>query len=348
MATRFKITRYFLVSRLQEKHSHSKCSSDVLQSMRINVFEEDSDKVVWYKERYLGDEEIIENIVHNHTNAVCWTVHRPQRGWYVRMRSPTFPPGVFIPFTPLSSNSPYYSEAALSFRSRTNIPVEPIANFASGSLSTLHSGQSTPTVHSYPPSPTVTVIVEPPSPPIIDEQLNKIAGKQQERSDNNNRKPSAATQVTEFVLSPHSAVPIATESASLFSRALALIKKQHPAPSHSFSLTRIPTSPRDAAAPPPPYQANPAAVPFPPSVPVPAVPPLAAAPLLTFYDTTPAFTVRTLSGIIEINRVEERMLGVDTSFWVTVALTYLDFLEEREVSFSSSFAFSFLSVVIVY
>jgi len=33
-----------------------------------------------------------------------------------------------------------------------------------------------------------------------------------------------------------------------------------------------------------------------------------------------------------LNQVEERTLGVETSFWIAVALTYLEFLEEREVS----------------
>lgn len=42
--------------------------------------------------------------------------------------------------------------------------------------------------------------------------------------------------------------------------------------------------------------------------------------------------LRSLSGMIELNQVEERTLGVETSFWIAVALTYLEFLEEREVS----------------
>jgi hypothetical protein len=42
-------------------------------------------------------------------------------------------------------------------------------------------------------------------------------------------------------------------------------------------------------------------------------------------------TVGSVTGLLEIDRAEERMLGVDTSFWIAVALTYLEFLEEREV-----------------
>jgi hypothetical protein len=55
-------------------------------------------------------------------------------------------------------------------------------------------------------------------------------------------------------------------------------------------------------------------------------------PLIVFHDQTPVLTVRSLTGLIEMNKAEESYLGVDTSFWIAVALTYLEFLEEREVS----------------
>ena len=42
--------------------------------------------------------------------------------------------------------------------------------------------------------------------------------------------------------------------------------------------------------------------------------------------------VRRVTGVIEIDREEERFLGIEASFWIAVALTYLDFLEDREVS----------------
>lgn len=59
-------------------------------------------------------------------------------------------------------------------------------------------------------------------------------------------------------------------------------------------------------------------------------------PLLVFHDRTPVLTVHSLTGLIEIDLTEERLLGVETSFWITVALTYLEFLEEREVRTSVS------------
>jgi len=40
-------------------------------------------------------------------------------------------------------------------------------------------------------------------------------------------------------------------------------------------------------------------------------------------------TVGSLTGLIEVNQQEEQLLGIDTSFWIAVALTYLDFWESR-------------------
>lgn len=55
-------------------------------------------------------------------------------------------------------------------------------------------------------------------------------------------------------------------------------------------------------------------------------------PLLTFHDRTPILTVRSITGLLEIDQTEEKLMGVQTSFWIAVALTYLEFLEERDVS----------------
>ncbi|KAF8152688.1 hypothetical protein K438DRAFT_1864302 [Mycena galopus ATCC 62051] len=52
-------------------------------------------------ECFLEDEEIIEHLVHNETRRIHWTMHRPRNGWYIRIRSPAFPPG-----------------------SRTNVPIQ--------------------------------------------------------------------------------------------------------------------------------------------------------------------------------------------------------------------------------
>ena len=58
-------------------------------------------------------------------------------------------------------------------------------------------------------------------------------------------------------------------------------------------------------------------------------------PFLIHHDRTPVLTFGSFTGLIEIDAVEEKMLGVDRSFWIAVSLTYLEFLENREVSRSA-------------
>ncbi|KAE9399412.1 hypothetical protein BT96DRAFT_920200 [Gymnopus androsaceus JB14] len=56
------------------------------------------------------NEPIIEHLVRNSTSTVRWIIHRPgPKGWYIRIRSPSFPPGVFIPLIPVPSKSPLHS-----------------------------------------------------------------------------------------------------------------------------------------------------------------------------------------------------------------------------------------------
>ncbi|KAJ3569133.1 hypothetical protein NP233_g5253 [Leucocoprinus birnbaumii] len=311
-------------------------TTDVLQDMRVNVYEEGSaERPIWYKvERFLGDNEIIEQLVHNQTSKVCWTIHRPFRGWYIRLRSPTFPAGVFIPLTPVPQASPYHVDASLSFSSRTNpTPMssgqpEPIQQ----SL-TLPNGNST-TTHLRPPGGGGSGGGSngPPPPP---------------RGGMNSQ-----SQVTQFILAP-TGTAIAQQNPnqqSFFSRALSMLKSHSPTHSNSFTLSRVPIN--TPLSPPPPYALNlPVAdasrstVALMNSTPAPAQAPTSNAggntataaavvplhaPLLTFHDRTPVLTVRSLTGLLEIEKAEEALLGVDTSFWVAVALTYLEFLEERE------------------
>ncbi|KJA22616.1 hypothetical protein HYPSUDRAFT_139010, partial [Hypholoma sublateritium FD-334 SS-4] len=288
-------------------------STDVLQDMRVTVCAEGSDK-----ERFLGDDEIVENIVHNATSSVEWSIHRPIRGWYIRIRSPTFPPGVFIPLTPVSAGSVLHTEAAMSFNTRTNIPTPPGLLAESSSQFTLQdreSTSSTASVHSYPPTPTATtqINIRPPSPiDITDASFERTPQKARPR------RPAqgSPSQITQFLLSAHSSQPVEQPvNASLFARALSLVKSQRPSHSNSFTLSRVLAA---QSPPPPPYASN-------------ISPPAHVhMPLLVFHDRTPVLTVRSLTGLLEIDKAEERLMGVSTSFWIAIALTYLEFLEERE------------------
>ncbi|KAK7029514.1 hypothetical protein VNI00_014547 [Paramarasmius palmivorus] len=291
-------------------------SSDVLQDARIEVLEENSDKVVWYKERFLAEHEIIEQVVHNQSSKVCWTIHRPMRGWYIRIRSPSFPPGVYISVTPVPTSSPHHSDAAMSFKSRTNLP-----NTSDDPAFTLQAGASTSTVHSYPPTPppAPALVIHPPTPPTSQSELPKEKDKEKEKEKEKLTRKLARPSISEFVLTPYVAP---ASSTSFFSRVYNAIRDYDRLSSNSFTLSRIsvqsPTAYVAAAA------SSSAALASPNS---PAS--VKCLPLLTFHDRTSLLTVRSISGLIEIDLAEEKLVGVETSFWITVALTYLDFLQDR-------------------
>ncbi|KAG7087399.1 hypothetical protein E1B28_013369 [Marasmius oreades] len=289
-------------------------SSDVLEDARINVLDEQSSSVIWFKERYLGDHEIVDHVVHNSTSTICWTVHKPLKGWYIRIRSPTFPPGVFIPLMPLSPRSPHYGEAALTFTSRTSIPSVKDAEIsiqASASAS-----PNTSTVHSYPPTPPAvpSLVLQPASPPASPKSTTKPTSLDSEHS----KISWTSTSTTDFVIAPY--LPAAT-SPSLFSRIVSAIKDRETLGSNSFTISRI------AVQAPPPYVSTGTmgiaslASSSPTS--------LKCLPLLTFRDRTSFLTARSMNGLLELDQAEECLLGVDTAFWIAVALTYLDFLNDR-------------------
>ncbi|KAJ3494611.1 hypothetical protein NLJ89_g10774 [Agrocybe chaxingu] len=233
------------------------------------------------------------------------------------------------PSEDVPSSAPFYTDAALSFNSRTNIPVT--SNPAEEVQFTLQEEQvasSSSSVHSYPPTPTAVVNVIPPTP-------NDVPGS----SKSPPRKPLRAppmvsSQITQFVLAPSSIQPAQQlVNASFLARAFSALKSQRPSHSNSFTLSRL--LPPNPQSPPPPYasrisvvteaaQSTTAIVPEQPPQ------PLLHTPLLVFHDQTPVLTVRSLTGLIELDQAEERLLGVDTAFWIAVALTYLEFLEERE------------------
>lgn len=268
-------------------------------------------------------------------------MHRPKRGWYIRVRSPSFPPGVFISLLPLPQTSPYYAEAALSFACRTNLPRSAPSSDARPSPFTKHSTDSEITltngsrdsVHSYPPTPPQgpAVVISPPSPRSVHAKLDSVSlsPPTQQR-----RLPRATVQsaVTHFILTPHSHahVPQPTQPTSLLTRLMAVIKNNAPSHSYSFTLSPLPSAPTPQS---PPLSPTGAGTTSGSSAGSPVVAnPLTPTPLLTFHDRTPVWTARCSSGLIELDERQVRILGVEPAFYVAVALTYLEFLQEREVS----------------
>ncbi|KAJ8454643.1 hypothetical protein ONZ45_g19224 [Pleurotus djamor] len=307
-------------------------SSDVLQDMRINVSAEGSDQVIWFKERFLSDEEIVEHIVHNPTSTICWTIHRPKRGWYIRVRSPTFPPGVFIPITPVPPDTPHHLEGALKFSSRTNA-IQSTMN-----LTMPRASADAASIHSYPPTPPpVVVTIDPPSPTGDISDIN-IDCLHQATSKLSSKAKPPLTQITDFILAPLSSAPSVVESQprSFISRAFSFLKHHSPHHSNSFTLARMLSSKGLPLSPPPPYASEseqshklPTATPALPSSAL-MMDSLVTSPLLTFHDHTPVLTVGSVTGLLELDVEESRALGIDTGFWIAIALTYLQFLEERE------------------
>ncbi|KAI0752018.1 hypothetical protein C8Q74DRAFT_1320278 [Fomes fomentarius] len=307
-------------------------SSDVLEDMRINVCEESTDKVVWYKERFLTDDEILEHIVDNATSTLLWTVHRPKRGWYIRLRTPSFPPGVFIPLLPVPQTSPYHADAALSFACRTNLPPSGPASEGRPPALTTHSTDSEVTLtegsgreqHSYPPTPPTgpVVVVHPPSPRSVHAKLKSVS-LSPPRALRRLSQPLLQSAITNFILTPHSQphVPEPTQAVSIFTRLMAAIKNHAPSHSYSFTLSPVPGALTPAKG-------------FVPIAPAPAgqegTDPLTPLPLLTFHDRTPVFTAYRTSGLLEMDEQLCRNLGVEPSFYIAAALTYLEFLEDRE------------------
>ncbi|KAI8992831.1 hypothetical protein BD414DRAFT_535406 [Trametes punicea] len=311
-------------------------SSDVLEDMRINVSPEGSEKILWYK----ANDEILEHIIDNETSTLLWSIHRPKRGWYIRVRSPSFPPGVFISLLPLPQSSPYYTEAALSFACRTNLPG-PAASPTSEtrpSLPTKHSTDSEVTltngsrdsVHAYPPTPpqAPAVVISPPSPRAVHAKLDSISLSPPSQARRLPR-PTVQSAVTHFVLTPHSHAhaPRPTQPVPLLTRLMSVIKNNAPSHSYSFTLSPIPS-------PSPPQSSLGALGTGTGSAEVggagAGANPPTPTPLLTFHDRTPVWTARCNSGLIEMDERQVRVLGVEPAFYVAVALTYLEFLQERE------------------
>ncbi|KAH9919030.1 uncharacterized protein B0H18DRAFT_1122727 [Fomitopsis serialis] len=279
-------------------------SSDVLADMRVNITEEGSERVIWYKASIsIIYDEIVEHFVENGTSTLLWTIHRPKRGWYIRLRTPSFPPDVFIPLLPLPQTSPYYLDSALTFACRNPPPfsltISSVLNFEQSQETAEKDADKTQdiTTHDVPklggydfkPPPGRTATSSPP----------------------------AKSPITHFVLSPQSRVtPQQAERSSLFTRMFSALKTNAPAHSYTFALSPIP-DPWAPSTPSAQGQYRDAA----PSTPI---------PLLTFFDQTPVWTVNSVSGVIEIDMKLVRSLGVETSFYIAVALTYLDFVSDRE------------------
>ncbi|KIM27027.1 hypothetical protein M408DRAFT_330192 [Serendipita vermifera MAFF 305830] len=143
------------------KHYSIKSSDVIDQRSRITV--EDGSGMLWYKTRELTEHEIVDSLTDAKTNQTRWTIHQPsQKGWYLRLRSPLFPPGACIALTPPQSppqptaghehtgsgtGNPSVTGPVLAFGCQTLVPMAN-ARFGGGSSASARSSVD----HSYPPS----------------------------------------------------------------------------------------------------------------------------------------------------------------------------------------------------
>ncbi|VDB88502.1 unnamed protein product [Peniophora sp. CBMAI 1063] len=280
-------------------------SSDVVSDNRINVLAAGTNTVIWYKEVFLTEHEIVEHVVDNATSRLLWTIHKPLRGWYIRLRAPNFPPNSpGIALEPLSSASPLHVPAALYLMCKTLTPSAPAAP------------PSAPDSHTYPPPPTPpAVVVSPPSPSSVHAKLAELES------------PALRTRTSSFVLSPHvHAIPHKQEG--IFARMARAISTNAPTVNNSFSLSPVIPSTTTASPPitPTPNSAAPMRRPLHPDLAAGAL----GEPLVVFRDTTPVWTMNASSGELELDLAQISTLGVDVVFWVAAALAYTEFLGDRE------------------
>jgi hypothetical protein len=194
------------------------------------------------------------------------------------------------------------------FSCRTNAPSfarKSLARRSSDSETTL-TGESV--VHSYPPTPpqNPTVRMSPPSPRVVHAKLAQIPRDQ------------PVQHITTFIMTPHSHAHVPDQKElSVLARIMSALKNSAPSHSSSFTLSPLPASAQTASS------SEPAVAPVP-------------TPLLTFHDRTPVWKVGSIHGELEIDTQQERQLGVHPSFYVAVALAYLEFLIDREVRLNTS------------
>lgn len=194
-------------------------------------------------------------------------------------------------------------------------------------------------VHSYPPTP--PAVTASPSQHLSPEILINKLSTDKVSPIGKPLSPPLPSEIRKFLLAPHSHPRVPQpENTSIIAKALSVFKNSTPSHSLSFTLCPVPsldalsnlTSPQPSSA----HDSESATE----AVHskrhtiiakindlVPPAPPA----LLIFHDRTPVWNFHSTTGLVEIDIEMEREMGIERSFWVTVALTYMEFLTEREV-----------------
>ncbi|CBQ67475.1 conserved hypothetical protein [Sporisorium reilianum SRZ2] len=132
-------------------HTDSHGISDV----RLQVSQEASSskqplRPVYFRERTLTEHnEIVDSIVHADSGRICWTIHRPTRGWYLHLRSPALPQGTAISIRAGAKDQDDPTASPLTFSVNTKVRVQALDHVlpritASTHSADRHQASSTP------------------------------------------------------------------------------------------------------------------------------------------------------------------------------------------------------------
>ncbi|KAF8525434.1 hypothetical protein JB92DRAFT_2826772 [Gautieria morchelliformis] len=79
---RFTIGQTLVLRDTADCSGESDCSNIYLQIPSV-VLEEGTDNVLWFKERVMTQDDIVESMVDSATSYLRWSIHRPNHGWYL-------------------------------------------------------------------------------------------------------------------------------------------------------------------------------------------------------------------------------------------------------------------------
>jgi len=267
------------------------------------------------------------------TNQLRWTIHRPKRGWYIRLRAPMFPPGSAISLSPARTSAGGESateivDSRLRFGCRTLVPSTASQGHAyPPSRSSLSSQSHTQVGLSLEPLSTSTrpESMETPMSADLAHDITTQADSSIESPPNRRSLPTSVPrsppppsewQITHYILKAGEpeegqfahlhhhhhlrSLPSQPPHTSLLHRAIAPITRLSNAASNHFYIV-------------PETTLNP------------------SLPLIVFTDTTPVLSAIP-SGTLTVDEQEIRALGVEMAFWIAVSMAYLDYLRDRDVS----------------
>ncbi|SNX81394.1 uncharacterized protein MEPE_00099 [Melanopsichium pennsylvanicum] len=108
-----------------------------ISDLRLQVSQEASSskeplRPIYFRERFLSEHnEIVDNILDANTARICWSIHRPTRGWYLYLRSPVLPQGTAISIRGGETYKDDPTASPLTFSVNTKVRMQPLSRVRS-------------------------------------------------------------------------------------------------------------------------------------------------------------------------------------------------------------------------